>query len=60
MLARLGARERRQVLDGLQHLLRALRNETEACCSGAYEHLMAGAAKNDDPKPPTYECEVRR
>jgi DNA-binding MarR family transcriptional regulator len=42
ILARLPARKRRAVLDGLDELLSAVRDATEVCCPGAFDHLMSG------------------
>jgi len=40
VLARLPAERRAAALDGLHDLLLAVREATEDCCSGAFEHLM--------------------
>jgi DNA-binding MarR family transcriptional regulator len=40
VLDRLPTERRRRALDGLVDLLAAVRAETEACCAGAYDHLM--------------------
>lgn len=40
VLARLPAERREAALEGLHDLLRAVREATESCCSGAFEHLM--------------------
>ncbi len=42
VLERLPARGRRQALDGLTELLIAVREATQACCAGAFDHLMDG------------------
>jgi DNA-binding MarR family transcriptional regulator len=42
VLERLPAGKRRAVLDGLDELLAAVRGATEACCPGAFDHLMSG------------------
>jgi DNA-binding MarR family transcriptional regulator len=42
ILARLPDRKRRAVLDGLDELLGAVRDATESCCPGAFDHLMSG------------------
>lgn len=41
VLGRLDPSERRQALGVLQALLEALREETESCCPGAYDHLVS-------------------
>ena len=41
VLARMPAERREAALDGLHDLLLAVREATESCCSGAFEHLMA-------------------
>jgi hypothetical protein len=41
VLARLDPRRRRQALETLPALLEALREETESCCPGAFDHLVA-------------------
>lgn len=43
VLALLPAGRREAALDGLHDLLHAVREATEGCCSGAFEHLMSGA-----------------
>jgi len=40
VLAALPSARRRAVLDGLADLLGAVRQATEACCPGAFDHLM--------------------
>jgi DNA-binding MarR family transcriptional regulator len=40
VLARLSPPAREQALDGLASLLEAVRAETEACCPGAFDHLV--------------------
>jgi DNA-binding MarR family transcriptional regulator len=40
VLARLPEERRMAALDGLNDLLLAVRDATEGCCSGAFEHLM--------------------
>jgi DNA-binding MarR family transcriptional regulator len=40
VLARLPAERRVQALNGLQDLILAVREATQDCCSGAFEHLM--------------------
>jgi len=42
ILARLPGTKRRAVLDGLEGLLAAVRDATEVCCPGAFDHLMSG------------------
>ena len=43
VLGRLPAARRAQALDAFGELLEAVRVETEACCAGAYDHLLEGA-----------------
>jgi len=42
VLERIPARRRAVVLDAVAELLKAVRGATEACCPGAYDHLMEG------------------
>lgn len=42
VLDRLPPGRRRQAIDGLAHLLVAVREATESCCPGAFDHLMDG------------------
>jgi len=42
ILERLPRRTRGAVLDGLEGLLAAVRDATESCCPGAFDHLMSG------------------
>jgi DNA-binding MarR family transcriptional regulator len=42
VLARLPAAGRGATLDALEALLRAVRDATESCCPGAFDHLMTG------------------
>ena len=42
VLARIPAERREAVLGALAELLAAVRGATEACCPGAYDHLMDG------------------
>jgi DNA-binding MarR family transcriptional regulator len=44
VLARLEPGARARALEGLSALLDAVKDETEACCSGAFDHLVSGAA----------------
>jgi DNA-binding MarR family transcriptional regulator len=44
VLARLPAASRAAITAGLGRLLAAIREATEACCPGAFEHLMQGTA----------------
>jgi len=46
VLARLPAGERRAALDGLEGLLLAVRDATESCCPGAFDHLMTGIPRD--------------
>jgi hypothetical protein len=41
VLDRLSPAAREQALDGLAALLDAVRAETETCCPGAFDHLVA-------------------
>jgi len=43
ILRRLPHERRERALEGLADLLEAVRAETEACCPGAYDHLVEGA-----------------
>jgi len=43
VLSRLPEARRAQALDSFGELLEAVRAETEACCAGAYDHLLDGA-----------------
>ncbi len=40
VLARVPSSRRHQVVEGLEALLAAVRDATEGCCPGAFEHLM--------------------
>jgi len=42
IIERLPAGTRRAALDGLEGLLAAVRDATESCCPGAFDHLMSG------------------
>jgi DNA-binding MarR family transcriptional regulator len=42
VIDRLPARKRSASLDGLEELLVAVREATESCCPGAFDHLMTG------------------
>lgn len=44
VLARLGETRRAEVLRSLSELLAAVREATEECCPGAFDHLMEGLA----------------
>lgn len=44
ILARLGPARRSEVMQALGELLGAVRDATEECCPGAFDHLMEGAA----------------
>lgn len=44
ILERLEPEAQARALDGLTALLDAVRLETESCCSGAFDHLLEGAA----------------
>jgi MarR family transcriptional regulator, transcriptional regulator for hemolysin len=44
ILRRLPPERRERALEGLADLLEAVRAETEACCPGAYDHLVEGVA----------------
>lgn len=45
ILGRLPAKSRRAAIDGLEDLLVAVRDATEACCPGAFDHLMPGISR---------------
>jgi DNA-binding MarR family transcriptional regulator len=50
ILERLPAERRERALAGLSDLLLAVREATEACCPGAFDHLMTDVpAPGDDP-----------
>ncbi len=51
VLARLAPERREAALDGLRDLLVAVREATEDCCSGAFEHLMTDSPACC-PRPP--------
>jgi DNA-binding MarR family transcriptional regulator len=55
ILERLPPRRRRRALAGLADLLAAVRAETEACCPGAYDHLVEDAIGCCSPQQPTQE-----
>lgn len=42
IIERLPAGTRRAALDGLEGILVAVRDATESCCPGAFDHLMSG------------------
>ena len=46
ILARLGPARRTDVMQALAELLGAVRDATEECCPGAFDHLMEGVAWN--------------
>jgi DNA-binding MarR family transcriptional regulator len=48
VLERLPAERREVVSSAFQDLLVAIREATEACCPGAYEHLMEGLPTRDE------------
>jgi DNA-binding MarR family transcriptional regulator len=45
ILARLGRARRPEVMRALSELLRAVRDATEECCPGAFDHLMGDLAE---------------
>jgi DNA-binding MarR family transcriptional regulator len=49
VLARIPAERRELVLGALTELLAAVRGATEACCPGAYDHLMEGFGSSCGP-----------
>jgi len=53
VLDRIPADRRTAVLDSLADLLSAVRSATEACCPGAFDHLMEGFGPACGPE----ECE---
>lgn len=57
ILSRLPLERRRRALEGLSDLLGALREATEACCPGAFDHLMTLPAA--EPARVGCQCEVR-
>ncbi len=57
ILSRLPFERRRRALEGLSDLLGALREATEACCPGAFDHLMTLPA--GEPVREGCQCEVR-
>jgi DNA-binding MarR family transcriptional regulator len=44
ILAKLGAQRRKEVMRALGELLAAVREATEECCPGAFDHLLEGVA----------------
>ena len=53
VLDELAPRRRREVLEGLEELLAAIRRATESCCPGAFDHLVeeigpTGCCTKDD------------
>lgn len=48
ILARLGAARRVEVMRALSELLAAVREATEECCPGAFDHLMGDLAASGD------------
>lgn len=56
ILARLGPRRRVEVMDALGDLLGAVRDATEACCPGAFDHLMEGVGAGAPRRTRGKEC----
>lgn len=50
VLERLPAPRREAALHGLADLLTAVRQATESCCPGAFDHLMTGFPVSGDPE----------
>jgi DNA-binding MarR family transcriptional regulator len=48
ILARLPAERREAIVEGLQSLLLAVREATESCCPGAFDHLMTDFPKENN------------
>jgi DNA-binding MarR family transcriptional regulator len=46
IIERLPARKRRATLDAFEGLLVAVRDATESCCPGAFDHLMTGIPRD--------------
>jgi DNA-binding MarR family transcriptional regulator len=56
ILERLPAERREIVSSAFGELLVAVREATEACCPGAYEHLMEGLPRGEEVTPATRAC----
>jgi DNA-binding MarR family transcriptional regulator len=56
ILARLGPERAVEVLRALSELLDAVRDETESCCPGAFDHLMEGLPVRGDGPRRSREC----
>jgi hypothetical protein len=56
VLARLGPRRAAEVLDALSELLGAVRDETESCCPGAFDHLMEALPAAGEGERRSREC----
>jgi DNA-binding MarR family transcriptional regulator len=56
ILARLGPERAAKVLAALSELLGAVRDETESCCPGAFDHLMEGLPARGDGPRRSHEC----
>lgn len=58
ILTRLGPDRAAEVVAALSELLGAVRDETESCCPGAFDHLMEGLpARGDGPRRSRECCE---
>jgi len=51
ILARLPGKKRAAALNGLEELLIAVRDATESCCPGAFDHLMTGIPRARSAAP---------
>jgi DNA-binding MarR family transcriptional regulator len=58
VLSRLPPERRERALEGLRELMRAVREATESCCPGAFDHLMEDFPR-DDRADGVPCCEVR-
>jgi DNA-binding MarR family transcriptional regulator len=56
VLERLPAERREKVSSAFGELLVAVREATEACCPGAYEHLMEGLPRGEEVTQATRAC----
>ena len=56
ILARLGPERAAEVLAALSELLGAVRDETESCCPGAFDHLVEGLPERGDGPRWSREC----
>lgn len=56
ILARLGPERAVELLGALSELLGAVREETESCCPGAFDHLLEGLPGEGDGPRRSREC----